>query len=122
MIRFFHRHLYVIFVFCLIATSSYVLFDLLDIDGSNFKAHEQLCGEAVVSTPGGVGKPAEVDAPTPRLAFSRGLSLAEGRLALLALRPALPTGFLHYTVLPRKATQRTSTSLACEGDSARQLA
>ncbi len=122
MLRFFLRHLSVIFVCCFIATSSYVLFDLLDIDGSNSQAHTQLCGEAVTSTPGEVSKPAKVDAHTARVAFPRAPLLAEGRLTLVALRPAPPQIFLHLTVLPRKAAQRKSTSPGCESDPPRQLA
>lgn len=121
MLHYVLRHLSTIFVCCFIATSSYVLFDLLDIDGSNLQIYSQFCGEAVISASGQVSKPSEVDVPTPNLAFPRSLLLAQGHLALLALRPTLPTIFFQFSVFPRKATRLQSPSLDCETDPARPL-
>ena len=122
--RFCLRHLILIFAFCSIATSSYVLFDLLDIDGSNFKEHAQVCGfEAVMPPPcgGEIRSPATAH-PAPWLGFSRGLVFSVARLTSLApchVPPSIP----HFlTVCTRNAIQRESTSSPGGSDPARRSA
>ncbi len=120
--RFLIPHLPVIFACCLIATSAYILFDLLDIDGSDFKDHGQLSGlEAVMPTSSGEGKPTALDTGAFRLASPRG-SLLDARLPVLAYCPVPSLLFWHFVALPRKAQQRESTSLAREGDPVRRSA
>ncbi len=118
--RFLIPHLSVIFACCLVATSSYILFDLLDIDGSDFKDQAQVSGlEAVMPASGGGSKPTALDTVAPRSAFLCG-SLLAARLPVLASRPVPSPLPCHFAVLPRKAQQRESTSLAREGDPARR--
>ena len=113
-------HLSVIFACCLVATSSYILFDLLDIDGSDFKHHALASGlEAVMPASNGEGKPTALETVAPQPAFLLA-SLLAARLPVLASRP-VPSPLLCYiTVPPRRAQQRESTSLAREGDPARR--
>ncbi len=120
--RFLIAHLSVIFACCLVATSSYILFDLLDIDGSDFKDHAQVGGlEAVMPASAGQSRPTSLDTVAPRTAFLHG-SLLPMRLPVLASRPTPSQLSCRLAVLPRKAQQRESTSVAREGDPARRSA
>lgn len=121
--RFFLRHLSVIFSLCLITTSSYVLFDLLDIDGSNLKEHSQVCGfEAVLPPCGGEIKPAATNNPTPWPAIPRGVSLSELRCATHAFLPVARSVSSCPSTHIRKVPRREPTSSARGSDPARRSA
>ncbi len=119
--RFCLQHLSSIFCLCLIVTSSYVLFDLLDIDGSSFKEHAQVCGfEAVMPTCSGEVRPPATNDPAPWTESSRALLYNGGRLTSLGPRPALVSVSRDLRVHTRKATQREPASLARGSDPARR--
>ena len=119
--RFCLRHLSSIFCLCLIVTSSYVLFDLLDIDGSSFKEHAQVCGfEAVMPTCSGEIRPPATKDHAPWTESSRTLLYNGGRLTSLASRLVLRSVSRDLRVHIRKATQREPASLARGSDPARQ--
>ena len=121
--RFFLRHLFLIFSFCLIATSSYVLFDLLDIDGSNFKEHVQVLGfEAVMPASSGESKPSAMEDSLPWPDVSRPLLFTASNLTSLAIRPALPSISRYLIGHTRRTIQRESSSPACGTDPAKRLA
>ena len=119
--RFCHRHLPLIFSFCLIATSSYVLFDLLDIDGSNFKEHVQVLGfEAVMPACSGEIRAPATNHPAPWREFSRGLLVTASRHTSLAPRLVCPSIPRYLTVRICKTIQRGSSSSARGSDPARR--
>ena len=119
--RFCHRHLPLIYSFCLIATSSYVLFDLLDIDGSDFKEYTQVGGfEAVMPASSGESKPSAVEISPLWPVVPRTLLLTASNLTSLAIRPVLPSISRYLIVHTRKATQRESASLVRGNDPARR--
>lgn len=105
------RHLFLIFFACTITTSSYVLFDLLDIDGSRFKELGQVCGfEAVMPDCSGEMKSPTAHTPTPPPGSLRSLLFTAMRDNALASRPMLPSTSSYYLVHTRNATQSESTS------------
>lgn len=119
--RFCLRHLSSIFCLCLIVTSSYVLFDLLDIDGSSFKEHAQVCGfEAVMPTCSGEVRPPSTKDHALWTESSRTLLYNGGRLTSLGPRPALVSVSRSLRVHTRKATQREPASLARGSDPSRR--
>ncbi len=121
--RFCIRHLSVIFSLCLIATSSYVLFDLLDIDGSDFKEYAQGCAfEAVMPASSGETKFTATDNPPPWPLVSRAPLFTTARMGALAPRPAPHSISRCFIVHIHKALQRESTSLARGSDPAKRSA
>ncbi len=119
--RFCLQHLSLIFSFCFIATSSYVLFDLLDIDGSDFKQYTQVGGfEAVMPASSGESKPGAVEISPPWPEVSRTILLTVSNLTSLAIRPALRSTSRYLIVHTRKATQRESASSQRGNDPARR--
>ena len=119
--RFCLRHLLLIFSFCFIATSSYVLFDLLDIDGSDFKKHNQVGGfEAVMPASSGESKPSAVEISPSWPEVPRTVLLTVSNLTSLAIRPVLPSISRYLIVHTRRAAQRESASLAPGNDPARR--
>ena len=116
------RHLFLIFAVCLIATSSYVLFDLLDIDGSNFKEHAQVCGfEAVMPACGGEIRSPATNSPAPWPAPSHALLFTAACLASFAPRPFLSSISRYLASHTRKDTKRESASLERGNDPARRV-
>ena len=121
--RFFLRHLFLIFSFCLIATSSYVLFDLLDIDGSNFREHAQVCSfEAVLPACSGETNPPATEKLTPWPALSRAFLLTSVRLTSPAPNRALSPISHYLTAHIRRTIQRDSSSPARGTDPEKRLA
>ena len=119
--RFCLRHLSLIFSFCFIATSSYVLFDLLDIDGSDFKEYTQVGSfEAVMPASSGESKPSAVEISPPWPELSRTVFFTGPNLTSLAIRPVLPSISRYLIVHIRKTTQRESASRARGNDPARR--
>ncbi len=117
------RHLFLIFTVCLIATSSYVLFDLLDIDGSNFKEHVQVLGfEAVMPACSGETKPPATEKLTPWPALSRAFLLTSVRLTSPAPNRALSPISHYLTAHIRRTIQRDSSSPARGTDPAKRSA
>jgi len=115
------RHLFLIFSFCLIATSSYVLFDLLDIDGSDFKEYTRVGGfEAVMPASSAESKPSAVEIPPPWPEVPRTILLTASNLTSPAIRPVLPSISRYLIVYIRKATQGESASLPRGNDPARR--
>jgi hypothetical protein len=109
--RFCFRHLFLIFAVCMIATSSYVLFDLLDIDGSRFKNLAQACGfEAVMPDAGGEIKSPTAHTPAPPPGPLRNLMFTATGYRSLASRPTLLSTSSYRIVHARNATQSESAS------------
>jgi hypothetical protein len=109
--RFCFRHLLSIFAVCMIATSSYVFFDLLDIDGSRFKDLAQICSlEAVMPDASGEIKSPTAHTPAPSPGFLRDLLFAATSSSALVSRPALPLTYHYHIVHTRNATQSESAS------------
>lgn len=95
----------------MIATSSYVLFDLLDIDGSRFKNLAQVCGfEAVMPDSSGEIKSPTAHTPAPPPGPLRGLVFTAMSYHSLASRPTLPSTSSYRIVHTRNATQSESAS------------
>ncbi len=121
--RFCIRHLSAIFSLCLIATSSYVLFDLLDIDGSEFKEYAQGCAfVAVMPASSGETKLTATDNSSPWPSVSRAPLFTTVRMRSVVPRPAPHSISRCLIVHIRKALQRESTSPARESDPARRSA
>ena len=117
------RHLFLIFSLCLITTSSYVLFELLDVDGSHFREHAPICSfEAVLPACGGEFKPASSHSLAPWQTFSDGLSISARRLTTVTLRPIPFPASRCLIVHTRMASERGSPSLALGSDPARRSA
>lgn len=117
--RFCLQHLFVIFSLCLVATSSYVLFDLLDIDGSNLKEHARVCGfEAVLPAYSGEIKLAGTSNPAPRPTTSPALLFTVARFSPFGLRAVLPSIPRSLVLRIRRAIRVESTSLARGSDPA----
>ena len=109
--RFCFRHLFSILAVCMITTSSYVLFDLLDIDGSRFKELTQVCGfEAVMPDSGEEIKPPTAYTSAPPPGPLRGLLFTATRYNFFASRPTLPATPSYRIVHTRNATQPESAS------------
>jgi len=119
--RFCLRHLFVIFFISLIATSSYVLFDLLDIDGSNSREHARACGfEAVMPACSGEIRPTDTKNPAQWPDLLRAPLFTAAHLTSTATRPVPPQIFRYLTFHIRKFTQRESASLERASDPAQQ--
>lgn len=121
--RFCLRHLFLIISACMIATSFYVLFDLLDIDGSRFKERGQACGfEAVMPDCSEEIKSPTANTPAPSPGSLRDLLFATMDPYSFASRPRLPSTSSHYIVHTRNATQSESASPTQGSDPAQRLA
>ena len=117
--RFCLRYLFVIFTSCLVVTSSYVLFDLLDIDGSLFKAQVFVTGfEAVMPACSGDIKPLVPASSMPERTSSHGPVFTGARLIISSPRPFLPSISRSLTIYVRKASRVESSSLARGSDPA----
>jgi len=121
--RFCFRHLFSILAVCMIATSSYVLFDLLDVDGSRFKELAQVCGfEAVMPDSGEEIKPPTAYTPAHQPGPLRSLLFTAARYLAPASRPTLPSTSSHHIVRTRNATQSESISPGLGSEPAQRLA
>lgn len=121
--RFCFRHLFSILAVCMIATSSYVLFDLLDIDGSRFKELAQVCGfEAVMPDSGEEIKPPTAYTPVHQPGPLRSLLPTAMHYFALASRPILPSISSDRLVHTRNATQSESASPAQGSEPAQRIA
>ncbi len=110
------RNLFSFFAVCMIVTSSYVLFNVLDLDGSRFKELAQACGfEAVMPDSGEEIKSPEAQTPAPSLGSLRGLLFTATGYSSLTSRPTIPSPSSYRIVHTRKATQSESASPA-QGD------
>ncbi len=111
--RFFLQHVFLIFSVCMIATSSYVLFDLLDIDGSQSRGLAQACGfEAVMPDASGEVKLPTAHAPAPPLGPLRDLLFTAIHYNSPTSCVTLPSPFSSRTVHTRNATQSDFASPA----------
>jgi len=122
--RFCFRHLFLIFAVCMTATSSYVLFDLLDIDGSGFKELTRGCSfEAVMPDCSGEIKSPTANTPAPPPGPLRSLLFSATRYNFLASRPTLPSTSSSYRLVhTRNATQSESASSAQGSEPAQRSA
>lgn len=121
--RFCSRHLFLLFAVCIIATSFYVLFDLLDIDGSRFKERGQVCGfEAVMPDCSEEIKSPTANTPAPSPGSLRGLLFAAMHYNAPASRPTLPSILSYHIVHTRNATQSESASPTRGSEPAQRLA
>ena len=121
--RFCSRHLFLIFAVCMTATSFYVLFDLLDIDGSRFKELAQVCGfDAVMPDSGEEIKPPTAYTPAHQLGPLRNLLPTATHYFALASRPTPPSTSSYRLVHTRNATQSESASPAQGSEPAQRIA
>lgn len=121
--RFCFRHLSPIIAVCMIATSFYVLFDLLDLDGSGFEQTGQTCGfEAVMPDCGGEIKSPTANTPVLLPGSLRSLLFAAMHYNAPTSRPTLPSILSYRIVHTRNATQSESASPTQGSDPAQRLA
>jgi len=108
----------------MIATSSYVLFDLLDIDGSGLRQHAPACGfEAVMPDCGGEIKSSVATTPTPLPEPLHNLLLIMTLYAALASRSILAASFsISRVIRTRNATRSEFASSTLGGEPAQQPA
>lgn len=107
------RHLFSFFAVCMVVTSSYVLFSVLDLDGSRFKELAQACGfEAVMPDSIGEIKSPASHTPAPSLGPLRGLLFTATGYGSLTSRPTIPLPFSHRIAHTRKTTHSESASPA----------
>lgn len=97
----------------MIATSPYVLFNVLDLDGSRFKELAQACGyEAVMPDSSGEIKSPAAHTPVPSLGPLRGLLFTATDYSSLTSRPTTPLPSSYRIVHTRKTTHSESASPA----------
>ncbi len=108
---------------CLVIVSAYVLFDLLDIDGSNFKNPAELCALAAEQPgPPGEGKGCPTHAPPDPHAALRRLPFTLSAVSLVP-RAASPGQYATCLVLrPGRSIGRKADRSAEPVEPARRLA
>lgn len=117
------RHLFSFFAVCMIVTSSYALFNVLDLDGSRFKELAQACGfEAVMPDSSGEIKSPAAHTLAPPLGPLRGLLFTATGYRSLTSRPTIPRPSSYRIVHTRKATQSESASPAQGSEPAQRSA
>lgn len=117
------RHLFSFFAVCMIVTSSYVLFDVLDVDGSRFKELAQACSfEAVMPDSSEEIKSPAAHIPAPPLGPLCGLLFTVTGYSSLTSRPTIPSPSSYRIVHPRKATHSESASPAQGSEPAQRSA
>lgn len=121
--RFCFRHRSSIVAVCMVAMVSYVLFELLDIDGSRFKGLAQVCGfEAVMPDSGEEIKSPTAYTPAPQPGPLCSLLPTATHSFALASRPILPSTSSYRLVHTRNATQSESPSPAQGSEPAQRIA
>lgn len=109
--RFCFRHLFAFFAVCMIAASSYVLFNVLDVDGSRFKERTQVCGfEAVLPDSSEEIKSPAAYTPAPSPGSLRSPLFTATAYRTLASRPMIPSTSSYRIVHTRNAIQSESAS------------
>lgn len=107
------RHLFAFFAVCMIATSCYVFFNLLDIDGSRFKERGQACGfEAVMPDCSEEIEPPAAYTPAPSSWPLHSPLFTATDYSSLTSRPAIPSTSSYRIVYARNATRSESASPA----------
>lgn len=121
--HFCRRYLSVILTACLIATSTYVLFEVLDLDGAAFEETGQTSGfEAVVPDCGGEIKSPALNTPVPLPQPLCNFSFTTVRYESLAFHPRFSLIPGYYTVHTRNATRSESASPPGESEPAQRFA
>lgn len=117
------RHLFSFFAVCMVVTSSYVLFNVLDLDESRFKELAQACGfEAVMPDSSGEIKSPAAHTPAPSLGPLRGLLFTATGYSSLASRLTIPLPSSYRIVHTRKTTHSESASPAQGSEPAQRSA
>ncbi|CBE67545.1 exported protein of unknown function [Candidatus Methylomirabilis oxygeniifera] len=117
------RHLFSFFAVCMIVTSSYVLFNVLDLDGSASRERAQACGfEAVMPDSSGEIKPPAARTPASSLGSLRSLLFTATDYSSLTSRLTIPLPSSYRIVHTRKTTHSESASPAQGSEPAQRSA